>query len=518
MALMALRPMKSLRRCVLWMVCLIGVSGSQPARGYSVLTHEQLIDLTWDASIVPLLRSRYPSLTPEQLEQARAYAYGGCVIQDIGYYPFGDSFFSNLTHYVRSGDFVVNLFRNAENANELAFAVGALSHYIGDNVGHATATNRAVPVEFRKLQQEYGNTVNYAQGKHQHVRVEFGFDINEVAHRRLAPQHYLRHVGLEVSTRQLSLAFYQTYGIRADFTVKRTRRINVHGYRFSVRSFIPRIAYAVTLLHRGKLPQEIPNDDVRKLDAEIATIATQNHWDEYRQKPGIGTYTLAGVLWVLPKVGPISLAAVKGPTPDTEAEYIHSVLVSTDRLNAALRRFTPPPATVAPAATPTITAGKLDAELTREIVPVVASATSPGPGTESSPSGSLAGGTSLAIERRGTRTPPDPRHPLANRDLDTGVVVRPSGYPLTDQTFCRLAHTLAAQPSLAIPPGIKQDILAYYANMDLPFDTRKHPDKWKQLQADLATLSTMTTSSEPTPYPTFGNGDDDEAPAEGGSH
>jgi hypothetical protein len=518
---MSFSPMKSLRRCFLWMICLFGVGGGQLARGYSVMTHEQLIDLTWDASIVPLLRSRYPSLTPEQLEQARAYAYGGCVIQDIGYYPFGDAFFSNLTHYVRSGDFVVNLFRNAQNANELAFAIGALSHYIGDNVGHATATNRAVPVEFQKLKKRYGNTVNYAQGEHQHVRVEFGFDINEVAHRRLAPQHYLSHVGLEVSTRQLSLAYYQTYGIRADFTVKRADRINVHGYRFSVRSFIPRIAYAVTLLHRGKLPQETPSDDVRKLDAEIATIAAQNQWDKYRQKPGIGTYSLAGLLWILPKVGPISMAAVKGPTSDTEVEYIHSVLVSTDRLNAALRRFTPPPNTVGTAtALPNVT-GKLDAELTQQIAPAVADAVAPAAASASDttlPAGSLASGTSVAAERRGTRTPPDPRHPLANRDLDTGVVVRPAGYPLTDQTFCKLAHALAAQPSLAIPPGIKREILAYYANMDLPFDTRKHQDKWKQLQADLVTLGAMTTSSEPTPYPTFGEGEDDEAPAEGGSY
>ena len=117
--------------------------GRSPA--YSLLTHEQLIDLTWNDSIVPLLLSRYPTLTPAELQRARAYAYGGCVIQDIGYYPFGDKNFSNLTHYVRTGDFVVNLFRNAGNADELAFAVGALSHYIGDSEGHSLATNLAVP-------------------------------------------------------------------------------------------------------------------------------------------------------------------------------------------------------------------------------------------------------------------------------------------------------------------------------------------------------------------------------------
>lgn len=465
-------------RSVLCVLLLMLTVGTPPAHAYSVLTHEQLIDLTWDASIVPLLRSRYPNLTAAELEQARAYAYGGCVIQDIGYYPFGDAFFSDLTHYVRSGDFVVNLFRNAQNANELAFAVGALSHYIGDNVGHATATNLAVPVEFPKLADRYGRSVNYAQGAHQHVRTEFAFDVNEIVHHRLAPVHYLRHVGLEVATRQLSLAFYQTYGIRADFSSRRKKRINVGGYRFSVRSFLPRIAYAVTVLHRKKSPQEADSDDLRKLDAEITAVAQANNWDAYRKKAGVGTYMLAGLSWVLPKVGPISMVSIKGPTTDTEAAYIHSVLVSTDRLNAALRRFTPPPATVtslAPAAVPV-------AEL----------------------------GPNAQRESRGTRNPPDPLHPLANRDLDTGVVVRPGGYPLTDETFCKLAHTLVADPTLPLPPGIKKEVLGYYANMDLPYATRNHADTWKQLQADLVVLKGMPTSTEPTPYPTFGDPEPDD--------
>ena len=142
---------------------------SRIAGAYSLFTHEQLIDLAWKQSIVSLLLSRYPTLTPEQLEHARAYAYGGCVIQDIGYYPFGDKSFSNLTHYVRTGDFVINLFRNAGNADELAFAVGAVAHYIGDTVGHSQAINLAVPVEFPKLAEKYGPVVNYAEGESQHV-------------------------------------------------------------------------------------------------------------------------------------------------------------------------------------------------------------------------------------------------------------------------------------------------------------------------------------------------------------
>jgi Zinc dependent phospholipase C len=279
------------------LLLLLFFSPCFPAGAYSLLTHEQLIDLTWKQSIVPLLLSRYPTLTPAQLEHARAYAYGGCVIQDIGYYPFGDASFSNLTHYIRSGDFVVNLFRNAD---ELAFAVGALSHYIGDTVGHSQATNLAVPIEFPKLGKKYGASVNYAEGERQHVQTEFAFDINEIAHHRVAPVHYLRHIGLQVPTRQLALAVYQTYGLEIDFSGTRGRRVNVRGYRFAVRNFIPRIAYAVTLIHRNRDPVDADTPELIALEKEVAIVASENGWDQYRRKAGIGTYSLAGLL-----IGPL---------------------------------------------------------------------------------------------------------------------------------------------------------------------------------------------------------------------
>ena len=194
-------------RTFLLLVLLLPICVPRHAAAYSLLTHEQIIDLTWQDSIVPLLLSHYPNLTPAELNRARAYAYGGCVIQDIGYYPFGDQFFSDLTHYVRTGDFVLALFRNAHNANELAFAAGALSHYVGDSYGHSEATNRAVALQFPKLAKRYGPSVNYAEGKHQHVQVEFAFDIDQIAKHHLAPLGYLRHIGIKVprtSSRLLS--------------------------------------------------------------------------------------------------------------------------------------------------------------------------------------------------------------------------------------------------------------------------------------------------------------------------
>jgi hypothetical protein len=314
----------------------------RPCGAYSILTHEQLIDLTWQSSIVPLLRSRYPGLTPEQLELARSYAYAGCVIQDIGYYPFGDAFVSDLTHYVRSGDFVVRLFRDAKNANELAFAIGALSHYIGDTIGHSQATNRAVAIEFPKLGAEYGPVVSFGEAQHAHVQTEFAFDINEIAHRRLAPAHYLSHVGLNVPTTQLKNAFYETYGLSENFSKARFRRVNVGGFRFAVRSFLPRVAYAVTLLHRNRIPADSMNPDLQRLQDEVARISTENNWDAYRKRAGIGTYSLAGLIYILPKIGPLKLVSIKGPTAATEADYVLSLNQSTDALNAGLRRFGQP--------------------------------------------------------------------------------------------------------------------------------------------------------------------------------
>ncbi|MFY9854103.1 MAG: zinc dependent phospholipase C family protein [Terracidiphilus sp.] len=462
-------------------VALCGV----PANAYSLLTHEELIDLNWQYSIVPLLLSRYPTLTLAQLDEARAYAYGGCVIQDMGYYPFGDKSFSNLTHYVRSGDLVVNLFRNAHSADELAFAVGALSHYVGDSIGHSEATNLSVPVEFPRLREKYGHEVSYAEGEHQHVQTEFAFDIDEIAHHRMAPVRFLRHIGLKVPVKQLALAYYQTYGLSNEFSPRR-QRFNVREYRFMVHTFFPRVAYAITLLRHHHEPAEPETPDAAKIDKEVAVVAAENDWQKYGRHAGIGTYMLAGVLFILPKFGPLKLIDVKGPTPATEAAYLQSVVVSTTIMHQMLARFTPPAATPqssAPAGRPV----------------------SMSPSSKPIPAFMIATPYTLL---RST----DLRHPLPNRDLDTGRVVEPGGYSLTDRTYANLLHRLTRQPARPIPPGIKQDIQAYYADPNAPITTKQNPAKWAQVQADLATLAAMPTSTEPQPYPTYG--DDIAASAE----
>jgi hypothetical protein len=451
--------LQRMRNFALLLILLIAVHPLAPA--YSLLTHEQLVDLTWQDSIVPLLLSSYPNLTSAQLDRARSYAYGGCVIQDIGYYPFGDQLFSDLTHYVRSGDFVLALFRNAHDANELAFAIGALTHYIGDSFGHSQATNRAVAFQFPKLAARYGPSVNYAEGKHPHVQVEFAFDIDQITQHRLAPLGYLRHIGINVPTHQLALAFYQTYGITENFT-SHGRRFNAGAYRMATRKLIPRTAYALTLIHRSHEPPEPDNADAKEITAEAANAAKISGWDAYRHKAGFETYLIAFFIRIIPKFGPLAMTAVKGPTTAAEADYLHSVVSSTSMIRNRLTLLTPIANRISPPAGVTVTPLNSQAE--------------------------------------------DTRHPLVNRDLDTGQVVVPGGYSLTDITYFTLLDRLTADPKQPIPPGIKEDVLAYYNGKTDPKIPAKGTHGWVQAQDELKTLAAMPTSTEAAPYPTYGEG------------
>src|ERR1051326_2493111 len=189
-----------------WVTLALVLSFGQAAWGYSLLSHEQIVDIAWHDSIVPLLRTRFPNATTQDLHQAHAHAYGGCLVQDLGYYPFGSKFFSDLTHYVRSGDFVKNLIVESTNLNEYAFALGALAHYSSDNVGHPII-NQAVALSFPKLRAKFGDQITFAQDPKAHIRTEFGFDMVQVAKSRYTSDRYHDFIGFEVSRPLLERAF-----------------------------------------------------------------------------------------------------------------------------------------------------------------------------------------------------------------------------------------------------------------------------------------------------------------------
>lgn len=305
-----------------------------PAFPYSFQTHEQLIDLTWTDTIKPLLKRRFPNLSEAEMVTAHSYAYGGSAIQDLGYYPFGNQFFSNLTHYVRSADFVESLFRHARNANELAFAIGALSHYVGDTIGHADAVNPAVAAEFPSLRTKFGSSVNYAENPHAHVRTEFAFDINEASKRHLAPSAYLSHVGLRIPYGLLAQTFRETYGLEMDPVLGKRRPV-VRGYRFAVRSFLPRIAYAEVLLHRKSFPPESKTQAAERFQEQLERTEFNIGWNQFRKKAGLGTHLLASIIFITPKIGKLSELSIRGPEPSTVDRYIESV----NRCTASMREW-----------------------------------------------------------------------------------------------------------------------------------------------------------------------------------
>lgn len=295
-----------------------------PAVPYSVQTHEELIDLAWKQSIRPILLKQYPTLTETQLQRAHAFAYGGCAIQDFGYYPFGNAFFSDLTHYVRAGDFVLSLLHNAHTPDELAFAIGALSHYVGDNIGHSSAVNLSVPIEFPRLEHRYGPLVNYAEDPHAHVQTEFAFDINQLSKGRFAPSAYLKYVGLEVPPLLIRKAFFETYGLNLSEIIG-NKDTSIHVYRSAVRSFIPNIARAETILHKKNFPEDLSGSDLSDLQNDLLQASTDNNWEAYRKTPGFRSHLYAGFIFILPKVGTLKLLAIKGPTQQTEELYVKSL-------------------------------------------------------------------------------------------------------------------------------------------------------------------------------------------------
>jgi hypothetical protein len=313
---------------------IVFLMGSRGLLAYSVLTHEEIVDLMWTDEIRPLLLQRFPDLTEDQIREAHAYAYGGSVIQDLGYYPFGNKEFSNLTHYVRSGDFVHELILESQDANEYAFALGALSHYASDIAGHP-AINQAVAIAYPKLRAKYGRSVRYAQDKTAHLKTEFGFDTLQVAKNRYASQQYHDFIGFTVSKPLLERVFPVVYGLQLKDVLK-NEDLAVGSYRFFISSMIPKMTQVALQTHKKDLIRETPNFAKQKFLYRLSRSDYEREWGKTYTKPGLGTRFLAALLRYIPKVGPLKGFAFNNPTPQTEDLYIKSINTATDQYRAFL--------------------------------------------------------------------------------------------------------------------------------------------------------------------------------------
>ncbi len=360
------------------LLCSVLLAAS-PAGAYSVLSHEQVVDLAWKAHIVPLLKQRYPDLTDEQLKEAHAYAYGGAIIQDIGYYPFGSKLLSDMLHYIRTGDFVSNLIADADDANEYAFALGALAHYMSDAYGHP-AVNRATAREYPKLRNRYGPVVTYHEDPRAHLQTEFGFDVLEVVQQRYAPEGYHDFIGFAVAKPVLERAFQDTYGVPLNQVMK-NEDLAIGTYRKTVSILLPKMTQVAYTDYGKKLAQAEPTFVPKKLIYRMNAADYQKQWGNDYQKPGFGARMLAFILRLIPKVGPLKDLSLKVPDADTQKEFLTGMDRVVDHYDAALNNLH-------------------------------------------------------------KQKPDQPHLQLAALDLDTGVATAPGEYDLADQTYARFLALL----------------------------------------------------------------------------
>jgi hypothetical protein len=302
-----------------------------------VLTHEAIVDSLWDASIQKLLVARFPAATPEELEAAHAYVYGGCILQDMGYYPFSSKFFSDLTHYVRSGDFIVALIRESQDLNEYAFALGALAHYAADDSGHRLATNLAVPLLYPNLRTRFGRVVTYWDNPVSHLRTEFGFDVLQVSQGHYAADNYHKFIGFQVSKPVLERAFRDTYGIELK-DVFGSLDLALGSFRYSVSNIIPGMTRVAWQLKGDTVVKEIPGMTKKKFMYNLSRSSYEKDFGKGYQRPGFRTRLVSWILRIVPKVGPFKSLAFRAPTPEVEKMFMTSFNATVDSYRALLAK------------------------------------------------------------------------------------------------------------------------------------------------------------------------------------
>jgi hypothetical protein len=302
---------------------------ASPSDSYSVLSHEAMIDALWDVKLKPVLLARFPNATPEQLKEAHGYAYGGAIIQDIGFYPHGNGYFSDLTHYARAGDFIVALISESQNLDEFAFALGALSHYFSDNDGHRLATNVAEPILYPKLRRKFGNVVTYEDSPRVHLQTEYGFDVLEVAKGNFAPQAYHDFIGFNVARPVLERAFRDTYGFDlktmfGDFDGA------IGSYRRAVSKTIPTATRVAWAQREKEIQKAQPGITRARFVYIMSRSSYERNWGKQYDRPSRGDRILAFLLRLVPPIGPLKALHFKMPTPPVEQLFMRSFDVATD--------------------------------------------------------------------------------------------------------------------------------------------------------------------------------------------
>lgn len=412
-----------------WLLLLLLVLGVLPeARAYSVLSHEEVVDQAWLNYLLPLIQQRYPGLTPDQIRECHAYAYGGSVIQDIGYYPFGNKEFSDLLHYTRSGDFVEALLRDAESPDEFAFALGALAHYYSDTIGHPVV-NVITGEEYPKLRTRFGRIVTYGDNETAHLRTEFGFDVVEVAHGAYSQQNYRDFVGFQVAKGVLAKAFQDVYGLPID-DVLTHEDMAISTYRYSVSTLIPKMTKVALAGYREQIQHANPSFAKKQFLYRMRRTEFEKEYGRQYTHETFCEHFVAFLLTIVPKIGPFSALRLHLPDSDQQTKF----LTGFDKVEDAYRK---------------------QIKLVTEAPP---------------------------------NSPPRP----PELDFDTGKPTSEGEYKLADASYAWLTEHLASDSKAQVRPALLADLNHFYSDPHANDALKAKPEDWAKLQAALAKVRSIS--------------------------
>jgi hypothetical protein len=309
-----------------------GVGGA-----FSVLAHQAVVDESWESALIPHLRARFPHASEGELREARAYAYGGSHLADLGYFPLGNRLFSDLLHYVRSGDFVKALATEARTPQEYAFALGALAHYEGDRIGHPDATNRAVAVMYPKLAKEHGVQVSYADSPSAHLETEFRFDILQVARRKEIPGFFEHAMDFQVPRPLLERAFRNVYGLEMDDLFK-SYEIALGTYRWGFRTLLEEATGIAWELYRGDISSLEPNATQPTFVFQLSRMDFEKKFGKSFAEPGYFFRFVSLLGNLLPNVGPLKRLPYKPLPPEVQRLYADGLHRAVLEYQGALER------------------------------------------------------------------------------------------------------------------------------------------------------------------------------------
>lgn len=303
--------LRQLTASLIGMVLLITFPASSQA--FSVLAHQAIVDQAWDHTILPEVRRQFPDASEQDLNEAHAYARGGSHLPDLGYFPLGSHLFSDLLHYVCTGDFITRLLNEASSANEYAFALGMLAHYEADVIGHAEATNLAVPLIYPKLAQQYGEDVTYADSPSAHLETEFRFDVLQAAHRHDIPGLFEHSIEFKVPQEFLEKVFRETYGLELrDLFVSYDVAINT--YRWGFRTLIDEGTGIAWALYSQDIESLEPGVTSKQFVQVTSRADFAHEFGKAFLEPGYFVRLVGFVGNLLPSIGPLKRLPYK-PLP-----------------------------------------------------------------------------------------------------------------------------------------------------------------------------------------------------------